>query len=91
MASYGRRDDRRPMRDNRGTLADERGPQRDPFAPPRDDGFTVLSGTDEPHEHLLVCDECGLSFLSPPYRPDDKCPTAGGEFACRGRLRSMNV
>lgn len=44
-----------------------------------------------PHEAILVCDTCGLTFLSPPYRGGDQCPSGDSDYPCRGRLQSMSV
>ena len=45
------------------------------------------TGADLPHETTLVCDECGLTFVSPPYHVADKCPSGEVDYPCRGRLR----
>jgi hypothetical protein len=58
--------------------------------PEREPVFTDFDAS-APHETSLVCDECGLTFLAPPYRGGDKCPSGDADYPCRGRLQSMPV
>ena len=58
--------------------------------PEREPTFTDTDAA-APHDTIVVCDTCGLTFVSPPYRAGDACPSRDADCPCRGRLTALDV